>query len=327
LGDEIFYQVENQGVDSSFIVHHSSLPKKVIIKKMSKIGTETGIASILSLMLIASSLLSITQGISMGGYLFFVGLAISYFLMLCQATSFAELAGILPTAGAVYDYVTAGMGRFWGVTATLAAYIIVTCFASSAEVAAAGIFAKTNFPFLAFIPDDKTWLIGWCIVAVCMWINIRGLAMYAVTEMLMAYFKYAVMVILGILSIFMLKKVQVEHIWGPSNIGTGGASILTMVGFTLILFVGAEYVTPLAPEMHNPNRDIKRSLFIGLALSFVAMLIFGTGIVWQVPNVPAAGSEIPILETPAAAVAYGEAVLGNTGKWAFVAIIFKSCIS
>jgi amino acid transporter len=292
-----------------------------------KIGTETGVASILGLMLIASSLLTITQGISMGGYVFFVGLAISYILMVCQATSFAELAGILPTAGAVYDYVTAGMGRFWGVTATLAAYVIVTCFASSAEVAAAGLFAKSNFPFLSVLPDDKTWLIGWFIVVICIFINIRGLAMYAVTEMLMSYFKYAVMIILGILSVFMAPKVSLEHIWGSSSIGTDGSAILTMVGFTLFLFVGAEYVTPLAPEMHNPNRDIKRSLFIGLALSFVAMLIFGTGISWQVPNTPDPITQVKILETPESAVAYGQAVLGSTGKWAFVFIIFIATVA
>jgi len=49
---------------------------------------------------------------------------------MCQSTSFTELASFIPTEGAVYDYVTAGMGRFWGITATLAAYVIVTCFAS-----------------------------------------------------------------------------------------------------------------------------------------------------------------------------------------------------
>ena len=294
---------------------------------MKKIGIETGVASILGLMLIASSLLTITQGISMGGYLFFVGLAISFVLMLCQSTSFAEMAGMLPTEGAVYDYVTAGMGRFWGVTATLAAYVIVTCFASSAEVAAAGLFAKSNFPFLAFIPADKTWLIGWFIVMVCIVINIRGLAMYAVTEMIMSYFKYAVMLVLGILSVFMLPKVQLEHIWGASNIGSDTSALFTMVGFTLFLFVGAEYVTPLAPDMHNPNRDIKRSLFIGLCLSFVAMLLFGTGIAWQVPNLPDPITQKPILETPESAVVYGQAVLGNVGKWAFVVIIFIATVA
>jgi amino acid transporter len=175
---------------------------------------------------------------------------------------------------------------------------------------------------LSFLPENQTWLIGWFIVACCVFINIRGITAYAVTEMFMAYFKYSMMLILGVISIFMVKKVEPDHIWGGSNIGSDGSSILTMVGFTLFLFVGAEYVTPLAPEMHHPHRDIKRSLFAGLTLSLLAMLVFGTGIVWQVPNVPAPGSEIPMLETPEAAVAFGGAVLGNAGKWAFVLIIF-----
>jgi amino acid transporter len=295
-----------------------------------KIGTPTGIASILGLMLLASSFLTITQGISMSGSVFFIGLTISYVLMMCQSTTFAELAGILPTSGAVYDYVTAGMGRFWGVTATLAAYVIVTCFASSAEVAVAGIFAKSNFPFLASLPLEKSWLIGWFIVIICIFINIRGIALYAVAEMAMSYFKYAIMMILGILSLFLVKKANFDTIWGASEIGNDGSAILTMVGFTLFLFVGAEYVTPLAPEMSNPNRQIKQSLFYGLTLSFIAMLIFGTGISWQVPNIIVDAASNPpkhLLETPESALAFGQAVLGDTGKWAFIVIIFIATVA
>jgi amino acid transporter len=51
--------------------------------------------------------------------------------MLAQSASFAEAAGILPTAGSVYDYVAAGMGRFFAITASLAAYLLVHVFAAS----------------------------------------------------------------------------------------------------------------------------------------------------------------------------------------------------
>jgi amino acid transporter len=293
-----------------------------------KIGTPTGIASILGLMLLASSFLTITQGISMSGYVFFIGLGISYILMMCQATSFAELAGILPTAGAVYDYVTAGMGRFWGVTATLAAYVVVTCFATSAEVSIAGIFAQSNFPFLSGIPVEQSWIIGWVIVIVCVLINIRGLALYAIVEMAISYFKYAIMIILGVLGLFLAKKTTIDGIWGASEIGSDWSAIFTMVGFTLFLFVGAEYVTPLAPDMNNPNKEIKQSLFYGLTLSLIAMLIFGTSIVWQVPNVVVSENPpVKLLETSTSALAFGEAVLGSTGKWAFIVIIFLATVA
>ena len=103
-----------------------------------------------------------------------------------------------------------------------------------------------------------------------------------------------------------------------------------MVGFTLFLFVGAEYVTPLAPEMSNPNRQIKQSLFYGLTLSFIAMLIFGTGISWQVPNIIVDAASNPpkqLSETPKSALAFGQAVLGDTGKWAFIVIIFIATVA
>jgi amino acid transporter len=312
----------------SYPKHPIKLRQQPTTNMHHKIGTATGIASILGLMLLASSFLTITQGISMGGSVFFIGLAISYALMMCQSTSFAELAGILPTAGAVYDYVTAGMGRFWGVTATLAAYVIVTCFASSAEVAIAGLFARSNFPFLASLPVQQSYLIGWAIVIICILINIRGIALYAYMEIAMSYFKYAVMVTLGVMSLFMAKKANFDTIFGASEIGTNWSSILTMVGFTLFLFVGAEYITPLAPEMSNPNKQIKQSLFYGLSLSFIAMLIFGTGIGWQVPNtIVDTTKNTHLLETTESALAYGQSVLGNTGKWAFITIIFIATVA
>jgi amino acid transporter len=294
---------------------------------MQKLGISTGIAAILGLMLLASSLLTITQGISIGGYVFFVGLGISYILMMCQADSFAELAGMIPTEGAVYDYITAAMGRFWGVTATLAAYVIVTCFASSAEVAAAGLFAKSNFSFLSGIPEGQTWIIGWAIVLFCMFINIRGLQLYAIAEQIMAYFKYAIMIIFGIAGVLMARKVELAHIWGDGVIGGDWSAVFTMIGFSLFLFVGAEYVTPLAPEMHESHKTIKNSLFIGLTLSLVAMLLFGTGIAWQVPNTLDANTQTPVLETTAAAVLYGEAVAGSLGKTLFTFVIFIATVA
>ncbi len=293
-----------------------------------KLGTPTGIASILGLMLIASSLLTITQGININAPIFFIGLLLSYVLMMCQATSFAELSSFIPTEGAVYDYVTAGMGRFWGVTATLAAYVIVTCFASSAEVAAAGLFAQANFPFLNFIPVDQSWIIGWFIVVVCMLINIRGIELFAVVEIAMSYFKYAVLVILGLMGLFIAPKVDLTGFWSGFSLMDDWSSIISMIGFTLFLFVGAEYVTPLAPEMKNPNRDIPRSLFTGMTMSLIGMLIFGAGIVRQVPNVIIdEASQTTVLDTPEASLIFGEAVLGDIGKWGFILLIFIATVA
>lgn len=293
-----------------------------------KIGTVTGIASILGLMLIASSLLTITQGININAPIFFIGLIFSYILMFCQATSFAELSSFIPTEGAVYDYVTAGMGRFWGVTATLAAYVIVTCFASSAEVAAAGLFAQANFPFLSFIPADQSWIIGWVIVLICIFINIRGLQVFAISENIMSYFKYTVLVSLGLIALFIAPKAEVSNFWADVDLLRDWESVISMIGFTLFLFVGAEYVTPLAPAMESPNKNIPQSLFGGLTLALIGMLLFGAGIVRQVPNtVIDEATQTTLLDTPEASLVFGEAVLGGVGKWGFILLIFVATIA
>jgi amino acid transporter len=80
--------------------------------------------------------------------------------------------------------------------------------------------------------------------------------------------------------------------------------------------------------MSNPNKQIKQSLFYGLTLSFIAMLIFGTGIAMQVPNtVINSETNLRLLETPESALVFGEAVLGSTGKWAFIVVIFLATVA
>jgi amino acid transporter len=83
------------------------------------VGFPTALATSIGLIIAASVVLTATQGFGVAGGTFAVAIVIAYVVMLAQSSSFGEAAGLLPTAGSVYDYVAAGMGRFFAITGTV----------------------------------------------------------------------------------------------------------------------------------------------------------------------------------------------------------------
>jgi len=109
------------------------------------IGLPTALATAVGLIMASPVILTVTTGFGMGGGAFAVAVLIAFVLMQAQATSFAEAASILPTTGSVYDYISCGLGRFWAITGTISAYILVHVFAGTAETILSGIMALVNF--------------------------------------------------------------------------------------------------------------------------------------------------------------------------------------
>ena len=106
-------------------------------------------------------------------------LLIAVVMMLAQSTTFAEATAILPTTGSVYDYINCGMGRFFAITGTLSAYLIVHVFAGTAETILAGVMALVNFEHLNTLAESAggSWLLGVAFVisfVICFAFNLRA---------------------------------------------------------------------------------------------------------------------------------------------------------
>src|SRR5215472_14591258 len=102
------------------------------------VGFPTALATAVGLIMASPVILTVTSGFGMGGTAFVAAIAIAFVVMQAQATSFAEAAGLLPTTGSVYDYISCGLGRFWAVTGTISAYLLVHVFAGTAETVLSG---------------------------------------------------------------------------------------------------------------------------------------------------------------------------------------------
>ncbi|HBP6222338.1 TPA: APC family amino acid permease, partial [Pseudomonas aeruginosa] len=98
-----------------------------------RVGFPTALASSVGLIMASPVILTATTGFGLGGGTFAVAMLVALLLMLAQSTTFAEAACLLPTRGSVYDYLSCGLGRFFAITGTLSAYLIVHVFAGTAE--------------------------------------------------------------------------------------------------------------------------------------------------------------------------------------------------
>ncbi len=288
------------------------------------IGFPTALAAAVGLIIAGSVLLTAQTGYGAGGYVFAWAILIAYVLMLAQSASFSEAAGILPTAGSVYDYIAAGLGRFFAIAGTLAAYLVVHVFAGTAETATAGVFASFNFTFLEEYQAGGSWWIGVALMVIFAIVNMLGIRPYAKFEIAMAAIMWTTLVVFGILGTLQPKATEISGLFGESFVGTDFQAVLTMVGLALFLFVGVEYVTPLAAELKEPARTIPRAMYIGLTAVAVAMFLYGTAVARQVPNIDL-GDGTLILDTPLAIPAFAQAVLGDFGRiWLGIAVLLAS---
>ena len=102
------------------------------------VGLPTALATAVGLVMASPVILTATTGFSIGGSSFVIAMLIAVVLMFLQATTFAEAATMMPTAGSVYDYIACGLGRVAAITGTISAYMLVHAFAGTAETILAG---------------------------------------------------------------------------------------------------------------------------------------------------------------------------------------------
>ncbi len=238
------------------------------------IGFPTALATAVGLIMASPVILTVTTGFGMGGGAFAIAVVIAFVMMQAQASSFAEAAALLPTTGSVYDYISCGLGRFWAITGTIAAYVLVHVFAGTAETILSGIMALVNFESLNTMLEKSghSWLVGVGLVVIFAIANAFGIRIFSRAEIVLTIGMWLTLMIFGLLGLFMPAAVPLDGWFGGSSIGTSVPAVLSLVGMAMFMFVGFEFVTPLAAEMKRPARVIPRAMTLGLLAVAACML-------------------------------------------------------
>jgi len=95
------------------------------------------------------AIISVLQGVGLGGTNFLLVLLVGLIIALCNATSFAELALMFPKSSNLSTYTELALGHFPAIFATFSGYVVVAMFGISAELLLVGAIIQELFPGLA----------------------------------------------------------------------------------------------------------------------------------------------------------------------------------
>lgn len=273
------------------------------------LGFPALLATAIGLVVASTTLVSLCQGMGLGGYTFILAMLIAWILMMFQAFTFSELSIAMPKAGSISSYTEVALGHFPAIVATIAGYITVQLLAGPAEISVASIVIHQ-----IFFPSVSPTLLGVLMLILFMLLNLLGVDVFAKAEIFFTVMKIFTVAVIGIIGIFGTGNPQIQYI-APS-VGVGG--IFTFVALAVWLLIGAEFICPLVEEAKNPRRNIPLAMIAGLVIIFVLNLIFGIAAVRYVPMDKLSSSPTPHVD-----VAF--AIMGKVGLyWAGIASFFAT---
>jgi amino acid transporter len=237
------------------------------------VGFPVALASSVGVVMASPVILTVTSGFGMAGSTFALAMLIAFIMMQAQATTFAEAASMMPTSGAVYDYISCGLGRFWAITGTISAYLLVHVFAGTAETILSGIMALVNFEHLNTMMEHSgtSWMVGVGLVVLFGILNALGVTIFGKAEIVLTFVMWATLTVFGIIGLIKAPAVSLQGWFGSPLDLSDASGVLSLIGMAMFMFVGFELVTPLAPELKNAGRNIPRAAKLGLTGVAVTM--------------------------------------------------------
>lgn len=269
-----------------------------------KLGLGSAIAVCVGLVVATSCLLSLGQGVGLAGKWFVIPLAIVVILNVFLAFSFAELNSIMPNVeGGVGQYTLVSFGPAVSIISNVAAYVICIILAAFAEVSMCGMVINE-----LFLPSVSPIVIGLALLLVLTLINLRGVDVFSKIQNVVVFLLVGSLVVMGIMSFFKLapgKVIESANQSAPQVTGIGG--LLSLAAMAFWLFIGIEFVVPVAKNLKNPKRDVLLSMILGLVILFVAQSLLGCGMTNYVDLKVLSSNSMPHM-------VFAEALAGKYGK-------------
>jgi len=193
--------------------------------------------------------------------------------ILCVAWIIAAYARKINAAGALYDYVTDGLGPKIGGAAGLLYYLGIITLGGGLLVLIAGTIHDTlaaEFGFEA-IP-----ILGWSIILLILVAVVMFLGVGLSTRAQLVLALISILTVL-IFSIYVIAQVgpknDVGQAFSPSSAPDGWYGVLFGMVYAVLIFTGFETAANLGEETEKPKRDIPRAVVLSVVLVTVFYLI------------------------------------------------------
>lgn len=275
------------------------------MENQKKLGLGSAVSVCVGLIVATSCLLLLGQGMGLAGSGFVVSLGIVLFLNIMLSFSFGELHAIMPNVeGGLGQYTLAGLGPVASIISNLSAYVITTILASSVEMAMCGMVI--NQIFLPMIPAP---ILSVVLLTILFFINYKGVDIFAKVQNIVVVLLIGSLVLLGIISFFKLGTgVVITASQQTVPVVTGISGYASLAALAFWLFIGIEFVIPMAKDLKNPKRDVTLSMILGIVLLFVVQAMLGVGMTHYVTLEALASSPMPHM-------LFAENLLGQFGVY------------
>ncbi len=181
---------------------------------------------------------------------------ICYLSSLC----FAELGGMFPSAAGIKLFIEKAFGE----TAALilaSLYIVTTLSIVGAETYILGNVLSYGFPHVPVLFWTLLFLFSICLI------NIRGVKLTGLFQDLVAYFKFVALISISWIALTKF-NFPTENLFHPL-LEKSPADFFQAVGVGIFLFLGFEWVTPLAEEVRE-YRYIPKGMSLSILFLFLA---------------------------------------------------------
>lgn len=257
--------------------------------------------------LVVAGTTMVSLGYSMGlvGPAFMISAFIAMFVSIFVSFSYSELSSFMPGAGMIGDYTLIAMGPFMAIVSVLGGYIVLVSAAGAMESITAGLAVQSMMPSISATAVAVTLLVLFLAV------NLIGVGVFGSIQVFITgsmIIGTSIMGVLGLLSIGTVNEIQ-SVAFNPK----GWEVVFQSLALGIWLFVGIEYVAPMAEEVVKPEKTIPKAMLFGLLTIFIADMLFGQAIAHYVPLSVLEGSTAPQVEG-------AKAMFGDVGMVIIVVI-------
>ena len=266
-----------------------------------KLGLFSVVSTGVGLIVATTCLMSLCQGSAAIGGMFIVSIVLACALNMITAASLAELNALMPNlTGGLAQYTLAGLGPFVTLVSMVGGYIVCNALMAPSEGAMFGL-AIVELTGTA-IPSS---VISVALTVILIIINLMGVDMFAKIQDIVAFLLIGSLLLLGIIGMIGAGTgVQVSQ---PLNLTGDIMDGINMAAAAFWLFIGVEFIIPIAKYVDNPKRNIPVGMFLSLGIICIIQIVMLLGL-HNYTN----WSELAASDTPH--ILYGISLLGNAGK-------------
>lgn len=236
-----------------------------------KLGLPSVIATGVGLIVATSCLMSLGQGAGSLGITFMISMLIACGINIMTALCLSELNAIMPNlTGGLAQYTLASLGPFISIITMVGGYLVCNTIAGSAECA---MFGNTISSVLGTNIPGSVFCVALLVILIIA--NLRGIDLFAKIQDVVAYGLIFSLVIMGLMGIFHLGTGEVVE--QPMVLTTKPSDIFSMVGLAFFLFLGCEFIIPIAPNVKNQKRNVPLGMILSLLIvcGMEMIMIFG----------------------------------------------------